>query len=1280
MHTIFLVIPEDIQNLNDIQARELVSRLCRAELGKKGLSQAFVIWGGDQRAKDGGVDVRIDIAPKVGIDGYLVKDTIVFQVKAEPFGKAKIPKEMAPKNKLRPVIKELASKEGAYVIVGTKDSLSDSSLIERKKAMAECLSAHGLAGKVVLDFYDSRRIADWAEQHPSIVTWLKHTLDKPIQGWQPYAPWAYREDDIEAEYLLDDKVKVFTPDLDEGITVKSAIDYLRSDLGKNVSVRIVGLSGVGKTRLVQALFDDRISTEHLVLDRENVIYTDLSNNPTPQPSAMIEALLSAGSNSVVVVDNCGPDVHQKLTGLIKRPGSQLRLVTVEYDIRDDLPEGTVCYRLDGSSDNVIKGLLKRRYHILSERDIDKITEFSSGNSRVAFALASTSETKGELARLEDTDLFRRMFVQKNEESDELLRCVEIASLLYSFDAEDLSANSELTMLASLADVSAQSFSRNIAELLRRGLVQARGKWRAVLPQAISNRLASRAIESYPKELLITKFIDNATERVARSFSRRLGYLHESRRADEIVERWLSPGGRFGDLIRLNEIEQQIFSNIAPVNQKVTLDALVRGAENKEFVSTDSHYRNHFARIARSLAYEPDLFDQAVEVLTRFAIVEPEGYKHDSIREILKSLFFCHLSGTEALAEQRAAIVRKLVMSGDNAEQKLGLLLLDAALEASHFSSHYEFDFGARKRSYGWWPRTQENVRDWFRPFINIAVEIGMIDSKTGREARIILGQSLRGLWTNAGLVDELTIAAKELVNVNGWSEGWLGIRQTLQWDKKKLSEHSLSALKKLEGELSPRDLNASIRAKVLAARSLAFELDNDDLAEPISSRLQRAQAETEGLGKTAAMDDELLANLLPDLLRGNSTDKIGYFGFGVGQSAFDPRRLLNNARILIESAGPAQLRLMFIRGLISGWYKVNPHEVSSFLDEAISDDVWGVWFPELQMAVNLDNTAYLRLMKALELGKAPGWQFQYLCNGRATDALSVEQISLLINSISARSDNGLPIAIDVLQMVIFCSKEKDTEYRAELTRYCISFLQKLHWLALPIDDANLSYHLYEVIEFTVASSTLEDLENEVLIILSRLVDFMRSERYAFIYHENRLIKSFFNHYPKQTLDAVYLPDDDGSYVTALHILSEQRNIEIETISDNAFIEWCEISPNDRYPFAAHICQLFDETAPSKIDGKIDRALSDISKLIFAKAIDKKLVLEIFIDRFNPGHWSGSLAAILRDRLPFLDEFNPAGNLELKRLVANAKDMFSKRIAREEELEDFEERNQTSSFE
>ena len=1280
MHPIFTITIQDIQSLNDEQSRELTARLCRAELSSHGISEAAVSWGGDQRAKDGGVDVCIDIDPNCGINGYVKSDRSAYQVKAENFGKAKIPHEMAPKGVLRPAIVELGKDKGAYIIVSTRDSLSASSLSDRVEAMNACLSKHGLSGQVTVDFYDCRKIADWVEHHPAIANWVRDAIGKPLVGWKPYSPWAYKESDLEAGYLLDDRVKVFIPNADEGSSVLAAIDSLRSDLRKNVSVRMVGLSGVGKTRLVQALFDKRIVTESPALDAENVLYADLSDNPTPQPNAMVEALVSEGADCVVVIDNCGQDVHRRLTETVKLPGSKVRLITVEYDIRDDLPEGTKCYRLEGSSDEVIKQLLKRHYGFLSNNDLDTIAEFSDGNARVAYALASSTETTGELAQLHDSELFKRLFVQKHEENDELLRCAEAASLLYSFDGEDISFSSEIGILASFAEISVLKFSRNIAELQRRGLVQQRGKWRAVLPHAISNRLAVRAIEALPKDLLIKFLVETASDRVARSFSRRLSYLHESMAVREIIYDWLKPGGRYGDLLTLNEIERKIFSNIAPVHQEAALQALQRASTNQDFVSTENFDRGLFARIARSLAYEPVLFNLAVEVLVRFAAVEPQGYNRDSTFELLKSLFFSHLSGTEALSAQRAKIVHDLIFSNDQRKEQLGFSLLAAALKTSYFSSSYGFDFGARKRGYGWWPRTYEDIRSWYVPFIEMATQIGKSNSENGQQARLILGESLRGLWVGARLSNEMSFAGTELSTVmDGWPEGWLGTRKALQHDKDKVTVESLEALGKLEQLLKPCDLKSRIAAKVLARGAFADDFDGDD-ADDISTRISRAEHEAEDLGRAAASEEELLSELLSKLICQGTNSKVYNFGIGVGLEIPNATSLIEKIRDLI-STEKRGFNLTFLRGFFAGWQKAKPQEVSAFLDYALDDEVWGKWFPELQLLVEIDGVGYTRVMKSLQLGKAPIIQYQGLAYGRAAGRLTVDQISTLINKILSKDEGGL-VALEVLSMVVFSAKERGIDFCQQLADVCISYLQRFDWSELQGDHDHNDYKIDLILQFTLA---FPNLERQVQAVLQKLVEFERSKSRMYSHGIGKVLAPFFQFYPKQTLDSLYLADEDGRFETTLRMISrldlDRKETAVSKVPIDIFLEWCEISPEDRYVFAAETCCLFENASSNDTESNAGGlVLSEAAIRVFAGARDKQAVLNILLGRFYPSGCTGSLAHILRGRMPLLAKLNPTGDEKLDAEIARAEAIFRPYIAAEEEREERRERQQTGSFE
>ena len=58
---IFEVTADDIAALGDDPLRRLVALLAEQELVRRDLSPSAVLSGGDQNAKDGGIDVRVEL-------------------------------------------------------------------------------------------------------------------------------------------------------------------------------------------------------------------------------------------------------------------------------------------------------------------------------------------------------------------------------------------------------------------------------------------------------------------------------------------------------------------------------------------------------------------------------------------------------------------------------------------------------------------------------------------------------------------------------------------------------------------------------------------------------------------------------------------------------------------------------------------------------------------------------------------------------------------------------------------------------------------------------------------------------------------------------------------------------------------------------------------------------------------------------------------------------------------------------------------------------------------
>ncbi len=668
----FEITGDDIALLSDVDLRNLVGLLCESVAKRHSLQPSYVTWGGSQTAADGGLDVRVAFPRGTAIDGFIPRPATGFQVKKSTMNAAAIRAEMRPHGHLRPVIKELVDQEGAYIIVCSGSSTSDSALRKRREAMAAAVSDLAGNGMLKLDFYDGARLATWVRDHPGMITWVRERIGKAITGWSSYSPRAYAPDGVDAEYLLDESLRIRTSSSPSGSSVLQGIKELRDRLRQQGKVvRLIGLSGVGKTRLAQALFDDRIGEDSL--DPYLAYYTNIVDDPDPQPAVLVSDLIAEHTRAIVVIDNCSPELHRRISELCRSDGSTVSAMTIEYDIREDQPEGTEAFRLEPASAGLIEKLVQRRFPCLSIVDSRSIAEFSGGNARIGIALAATVNKHETVAGLSDEELLFRLFQQRHPEDESLLLVAQACSFVYSFQGEDIDDHAELARLGHTIGKSAQELFRGAAELRRRDLVQFRGAWRAVLPHAVANRLASLALQNVPYSVIESNIVEGAP-RLARSLARRLGFLHHSKEAVAIVEGWLCPGGRLGNIASLDETGSAMFNSVAPAAPESALAALERGllGPDDEKVLTSPR---EYVHLLRSLAYDAPFFERCIALLLRFA---EKGEDRQNASAVFASLFYLGLSGTHATIEQRLGVLEPLLLSQNIRRRELGLKALEAA--------------------------------------------------------------------------------------------------------------------------------------------------------------------------------------------------------------------------------------------------------------------------------------------------------------------------------------------------------------------------------------------------------------------------------------------------------------------------------------------------------------------------------------------------------------------------------------------------------------------------
>lgn len=1292
--SLFEVSAEDVASLKDDELRELVARLCKATLAEARLPTTRVTWGGDQREQDGGIDVRVQLHDKDPLpdSSWLHWRTVGFQVKATKMGPKAIKEEMGVKESLKPSIREVLQSEGAYIIAAN-DSVADKFLNERISAMQECaanLLQHGHPSFV--GYYDRRRLADWVNEYPAVVAWVHYKIkDGALHGWEPYGQWATSKRMSDGKYppfIPDEKARFVDPrDPERGLNLIEGIERVREVLRKAIeltgeengrAVRLVGLSGVGKTRFVQALFEADVGSD--ALDQKLAVYADAGRTLNPPPAVVLNRLISSKKQAILIVDNCSPTLHRELAEQLgNASGGGVGLLTVEYDIRTDTPNETQVFRLANGSLDLVERIVVEQFPGMSRVDARTIAEFSGGNSRVAIALASSVGQTGSLAGLSDEELLDRLFRQRNEPNDALQRAARACSLVYSFDGgEQEQESEELKLLADLARMDVEEIYEHLADLSERGLLQERGRWRAVLPQAIANRLAAQALERISNARIEQKIDGLASEtgswRMLRSFSRRLGYLHESEKVKQIVRKWLQSGGRLGQPDEKIgwSLYTELLANVAPVDQRgvlsvieylISLDqtrlVIKSGVNNSGLWLTGDDIdegRVRLLALLRLLAYDASLFDRCLDVLLKFAVVEKD--RQGSAGRIAESLFLVNLSGTLAKTEQRLRWLENRLRSDDESVRSIACRCLWKALKSRAFRSEYNFDFGARKRDFGWKP-TDEEKEDWYVRFIDLSVKAveGALPVAPG--IKNILARRFRDLWAVAikagGVKDSLSRAVRSFAESgceDGWKEGWVAIRETIFFDGKKMAEADRNVLKGLEEVAGPRSPMSLLRVLLLGNHLGIVFSDASDSSEREGDAVELAKKFGKDLAKSEPLSPEAMRLVTEGGLHGDSTVQCA-LGKSMAVHAPDVKKIWDALLEGFESWSEVEERdATVLKGYLEGVFERDVMLFNRLLDGAMGRPSLVRYVPSLQSCAPLDDLGRDRLLALMNRPGVCAEHFEYGWGRRAGEPLSDgsypdERVASVLLGL-LRMKDGSFAAIQVLSQYVF---ERNSRVDRRLSEVAYKVLEAV---LLGIKDDNvelgrfddLVYPVKRVIKFFLGPSAGvdgEEREKRARQIMRRLVGGTVASWTVISSDFMEILGAFFDVQPRAALD-VFVGDDEGFEADsrrsafARSELFSDGYVRASGIPEEVLLEWCESGSPGRWLRAANsVCSVVQASEETGGGGRWQWSSQAVALL--SKSPDPCKVAEVLVKHIRPTFWAGDMSENLKERLPLIDQLS-----------------------------------------
>jgi hypothetical protein len=520
------------------------------------------------------------------------------------------------------------------------------------------------------------------------------------------------------------------------------------------------------------------------------------------------------------------------------------------------------------------------------------------------------------------------------------------------------------------------------------------------------------------------------------------------------------------------------------------------------------------------------------------------------------------------------------------------------------------------------------------------------------------------------MYDELEQVFHAISEKKFWREGWIAVRQTLNFDSERFTPEVVARLSSLEKRLRPTDLVHKVRAIVLSEELTGLDLDDfeNDSTDDSGAAMERAEAIARGLGKAVAADDIAFGELLAELVSGSGW-LLWSFGQGLSEGTRDPKALWLRLVKQLATSVEGNQNVQILRGMLNTLHENNKQLADALLDDAVQNETLAAWYPVLQGAVGIDGRGVDRLRRSLALGNTPVRRYQSLAWGRATDHLSGQELKDLLLTIGKKPD-GFDVAVEILCMRLHSDDQEKRGYASEIIDAGRELLRQLTFAK---KNDREDYRLATVSKSCLVGEGGAEIAREICRKLKDSVS--KYETRAFGHEE--LLQALFGAQPAAALDELCAGDAAG-LKRGIRVIDYFRSLSknpLDAVSEAELLRWCNQEPKTRYPTAAAITTIFHGADEPGL-----RRWTNIALRLLERAPDRVEVLRQFIRRFSPMSWSGSRATIVASNAKLLDELVGYSDPALTDFIAQEKVRLSNEIAAERRAETLEDSAKDERFE
>jgi hypothetical protein len=1017
-HQVLSVTAEEIKALDEKLLVELLRQLLHVEAERAGLLRSGIHVPAQINIADGGEDGRIEWSGGPEHTPFLPGRLVQFQVKATDMGPARCAAEMRDEDgSVKPQIRGAIDTGGTYVIFCNRPS-TKAKIDERIGKMRQTLESTGLAGAraAKLDFWDANRIADWANSHYPVALWvIERVRPGGILPFQSLETWGSEKNVAEFRFVADPRVENVSAEIE------------RTLCGSRGVLRLVGLSGLGKTRL--ALEGFRTASTGL---RSRVLYTH-SGFGAEYILGVVQAIREYGKSAIIVVDDCPLDLHKQLAAIVEHMESHLSLLTIDYDPKGVSAEHATL-AIERAEDCVIIDII-RQVAPTGDADADRLVRFAQGFPQIAVLIAKAWPfDTHDISSLADVALIEKMVFGRNAPDSELLRVARALSL-YDVVGIDGEVIKELEFVALIVHVDPEVAYGHLQTLIERDLVQQRGRFVQIQPKPLALSLAAEAWKRLPANRINYLVSDAAPKRLKQALFRQFAQLDRVDKIRQIAAQLCAPGGLFADATFLDdETHAECLAYLAEVNPLAAVGALESafGGMSADDLHEIRRGRRWLVWGLERLCFREETFHRAAKLMLDFAVAENEDGIANNATEMFKSLFKARLSGTEIPAIKRLSVVDEALASEDPKRRKIAIDALKQGLERGYFvrTGGPEWQ-GSGPSLRDWQPSTTEEINTYYRACLERLVHVACRPNDLSAAAKTHLAGRIRGLLQQ-GLVDDVTSAVDRILAADNsyWPKAIEQTSQSLSVEGPQMPLEYRGKVQALHDKLIPRSLEERLRFYVCELPRGYFEPGEDDF-EP-GSRWAKALAE-----ECAQRWAEFIP-LVPTLLTGEQRHTHS-FGKHILEAAPDPEGLVDLVLQHFTAMPKDKRNPSLLGGLLASAEKRDPAMVDRKLDAAAADSNFIEFLPWLTAQTSIEARDLERIAAALRSGSITPASVRILGTGSVLSHLSPADVALLIDALMDVGTDGYWAAVEVMDMYACQKPERFGGLRPQISRLITSF-------------------------------------------------------------------------------------------------------------------------------------------------------------------------------------------------------------------------------------------------